>query len=111
MAGHDFGVDHRGVQLAVLLGLPRGRVLHLSRDSVWWWEKLEGIHNNISNDKHVYLQFGHLELKSPGKEKRTGGSMSVLCLQIIFQASCLDHIQSYHWFVSGRLNELNVIRI
>ena len=72
MAGHDFGVDHRGVQLAVLLGLPRGRVLHLSRDSVWWWEKLEGIHNNISNDKHVYLQFGHLELKSPGKEKKSG---------------------------------------
>ena len=58
MAGHDFGVDNKGVQLAVLLRLPRGRVLHLSRDSVWWWEQLGGIHNNISNEKNVYLQFG-----------------------------------------------------
>jgi len=58
VAGHDFGVDNFGVQLAVLLRLPRGRVLHLSHDCVWWWEKLGGIHNNISNEKNVYLQFG-----------------------------------------------------
>ncbi|CAK9071460.1 unnamed protein product, partial [Durusdinium trenchii] len=45
IAGHDFAVAHDGVQRAVIHWKPVGRVLHLSHDDVWWFEKSDADFN------------------------------------------------------------------